>query len=99
MSSLTSTIERQTHELVKTRTDLEKAADKLRDSEQRSNLAKQESKINGDISLAQQDQLRHAKAHNEQLDHNLNDIREKLADSQLSQHKLQTMNDSLRAGK
>ncbi len=80
------------------RAELEKTTDKLHESEQRADLAKQESKINNEVSLSQQDQLRHAKTQNEQLNQNLNEIREKLADSQISQHKLQTMNESLRAG-
>ena len=98
MSHLASTMEKQAYELVTMRAELVKAADRLCESEQRANLAKHESKINVDIALSQQDQLRHAKTHNEQLNQNLNEIREKLADSQISQHKLQTMNDSLRAG-
>jgi hypothetical protein len=98
MTYLASTMEKQAHELVTMRAELVKTADNLCESEQRANLAKHESKINGDISLSQQDQLRHAKTQNEQLNQNLSEIREKLADSQISQHKLQTMNDSLRAG-
>jgi hypothetical protein len=98
MSHLASTMEKQVYELVTMRAELVKAADKLCESEQRANLAKQECKINGDISLSRQDQLRHTKAQNEQLNQNLNEIREKLADSQISEHKLQTMHDRLRAG-
>ncbi len=84
-------MEKQSHEIVMMRAALEKAADALRESEMIAAVTK-------DTSLAQQDQLRHAKTQNEQLDHSLNEIGKKLADSQISQHKLQTMNDSLRAG-
>ena len=97
ISYLASTMEKQAHELVSVRGELEKVTSELRSSEQAINLAKQESKINRDVSLAQQDQLRHAKVRNDQLDHMLNEVREKLAESQISQHKLQVLNDSLRA--
>lgn len=97
ISYLASTMEKQANELVSGRGELEKVTSELRSSEQVINLAKQESKINHDVSLAQQDQLRHAKVKNEQLDHILNEVREMLAESQISQHKLQVLNDSLRA--
>ena len=94
---LASTMEKQAHELVSMRGELDKATSELRNSEQAIILTKQESKVNRDVSLAQQDQLRHAKARNDQLNQILNEVREKLAESQISQHKLQVLNDSLRA--
>ena len=97
MSYMTKTMEKQAHELVSMRGELDKATSELRNSEQAINLTKQESIVNRDVSLAQQEQLRHAKARNDQLNQILNEVREKLAESQISQHKLQVLNDSLRA--
>lgn len=98
MSHLASKTEKQADELVSKQTELGKVADTLSEKEQMANSAKQEAKISEEAALALQDNFRRTKSHNEQLELKLKETRDELSDSQISQHKLQTMNVSLRSG-
>lgn len=98
MSHLASKTEKQADELVSKQTELGKVADTLSEKEHMANSAKQEAKISAEAALALQDNFRRTKSHNEQLELKLKETRDELSDSQISQHKLQTMNVSLRAG-
>lgn len=95
---MTSTIDKQAHELATKHTTLEKAIERACKSEQEVKLLKAESKNTTDAAEAYQHQLQSSIAQNKLLEQKLNDAREKIAESDISQHKLRKQNECLRLG-
>jgi hypothetical protein len=98
VSYMTSTIDKQAHELVAMQTELERAIDKASHSEIHTKLVKAESKNTAEAAQAYQHQLQRSVLQNKQLEQKLIEARDKLAESEISHHKLRKMNESLRAG-
>ena len=94
MLNLASKLEKQEAELVAKQVELDKTAVSLREANLATNAAKQEAKNNAENSLALQDKLKGLP----NLEMKLKESQNKLAESQIAQHKLQTMNASLQAG-
>lgn len=78
---------------------MEKALEKVCKSEQEAKAAKVEAKNNAEVAQDCQIQLHRSHSHNEELEQKLIEVRDKLAESEISQHKLWKMNESLRVGK
>lgn len=95
MAHLSSKVEDLNMQLASQQDEMEKYSDKMIEAEQRANLAKEKAKMNADATTAIQDALRCSKAKNEQLDAKLRETRNQLDDSQISQHKLSSVNDRL----
>jgi len=95
MLNLTSKLESQEDELTSKQTELYKTVANLREANLTANLAKQEAKYNAENVRALQDKLRGLP----NLEMKLKESQNKLAESQIAQHKLQTTNASLQAGK
>ncbi len=95
MLNLTSKLESQEGELTSKQTELDKTVAKLREANLATTLVKQETKYNAANVLALQDKLRGLP----NLEMKLKESSDKLAESQIAQHKLQTTNASLQAGK
>ena len=95
---MTSAIDKQAHELVMKQTELERAIDKASQSELQTKLVKAESKNSAEAAQAYHHQLQRSVLQNKQLEQKWIEARDKLAESEISQHKLRKMNESLRAG-
>jgi ribonuclease HI len=95
---MTSTIDKQAHELVAKQTELERALDKASQSELQTKLVKADSKYSADAAQAYQHQSQRSVLQSKQLEQQLIEARDKLAESEISHHKLRKMNESLRAG-
>ncbi len=98
MNFMATTIEKQARELVSKQTELEKALEKVCESEQEAILAKVETKNNAEAALAYQHQLQRAKLQDKQFEQKFAEARDKLADSEISHHKLRKLNEGLRLG-
>ena len=98
MSHLTSKVEDLHLQLDSKQGEIEKIADKLCETEQAINSARQEAKINAETTLSLKDNLRRTKLQNEQLDTKLRETSDHLADSQISHHNIQTTNSILQVG-
>ncbi len=96
---MTSTTDKQAHEIIKKQTELERALDKVCQSEQEAKLAKDEAKNNSESAQTYQHQLQCSNAQNNRLEKKLIEARDKLAESEISHKKLRRQNESLRIGK
>lgn len=98
MNHLVSKVEGLNVELASKQRVIEQQTAKLEEMEKSTNAAKHEAKLKSDGIAALQETLRRIKVQNEQLESKLKDTRDKLADSQISRHKLETVNGGLQEG-
>ena len=76
-------------------TEIDKLSEKCHQLRRDFDHVNRDAKTNADIILSLRESIRLFKSKNEQLEMSLNDTRDQLADSQVCQHKLQTMCDCL----
>lgn len=96
---MTSTIDKQAHQLITKQIELEKAIEKVCKLEQEAKTAKVEAKNNAEAAQDCQCQLHRSHSHNKELEQKLIEARDKVAENEISQYKLRKLNESLRVGK
>lgn len=96
---MTSTIDKQAHQLITKQIELEKALEKVCKLEQEAKTAKIEAKNNAEAAQDCQYQLHRSHSHSKEFEQKLIEVRDTLTENEISQHKLRKMNESLRIGK
>ncbi|KAL9186531.1 hypothetical protein ACHAXT_005769 [Thalassiosira profunda] len=94
---LSSTVDGLQSQLTSKQGDVEKLSEELRTQQSNLDSAKREAKASAETTLALQETLRRAKQQSQKLEEKLAETRDKLADSQIARHKLETTNNGLQA--